>query len=319
MESSPSPRTISIRNMDAFIPPSISHTSRFTSARGAVSPLRRQPRATTTVKRPTCSLTAPAHAAGSITVNCDVNEIAVGDTLMIEYTPPEGSSLLDSAAGTLLWTGGFNGWRGESKAEGAREDGSEQTLHFPFTPLLDGRFRVSVTVPDYAKSVDFCVTSANAWSWDDNNGNMYTLPVKYRKKVDKDGQVIEFESNDKTQEVRREAKLEEDAPRVMVPEEEARLHRLRGEAALVGEEQGLGNILISQARDTFDMLDRDKVGTITAQDVGKALEHLSFDLSDDELNDLVKRFVKDEGKVTMVEFMLLYSELELNDYGLQMV
>ena len=238
---------------------------------------------------------------------------------MIEYTPKDGSPFLSDKTATILWTGGFNGWKGEEPKPEETDDGSKQTLYFPFTPLLDGRYRVSIMVPNYAKSVDFCITSTNGWAWDDNNGAMYTIPVKYRKKLDKDGNIVEFVANDESEEVKRDAKVEEDGPRILVAEDEATLHRLRGEAALVGEEKGLGNILISHARDTFDRFDCNRAGTITAADVGEALKCMSFDLNDIELNDLIKKFVKDGNKVTMVEFMLIYSELEANDYGLDMV
>eukprot|EP00171_Calliarthron_tuberculosum_P006982 IDg6982t1 len=94
-------------------------------------------------RSPTCSTTPVLSAAtGSIDVKANVGEIAVGDTLMIEYTPEPGSPFLQEGMGTLLWTGGFNGWRGEEVGSDDDErGGAAQTLHFPFTPLLNGSFR----------------------------------------------------------------------------------------------------------------------------------------------------------------------------------
>lgn len=269
---------------------------------------------------PTCNtpLTADAGVAtGEIRVHGDASEIAVGDTIVIEYTPCANSPLLDNdTAGILLWTGGFNGWKGLGSSE---DDGSSQTLHFPFTPLLDGKFRISITVPDYATSVDFCVTSsANSWLWDDNSGDMYIIPVKYRKKMDKEGKVEEYVA-DKGIEIKRDAKAEENTSPVMMPEEEEVLHRIRGEASLVGEEKGLGSILISQARDVFERFDHSRKGIILVTEIPAALKELSFELSDEETKDLIKQYVKDDTICTMVEWMIIYSELELSDYGIQMV
>ncbi len=164
--------------------------------------------------------------SGTIRVCCDVNEIAVGDTITIEYTPaPESPFLADDFSSTVLWTGGFNGWRGDEES-GA----GAQTLNFPFTPLLNGSFRVSVCVPDYAESLDFAVTDQSGYVWDNNSDEYYTIPVKYRKRLSQEGDVEEYVAAE-GEEVMRDLSAEQETSPVMVPEEEQRLHRIRGEAA----------------------------------------------------------------------------------------
>lgn len=53
------------------------------------------------------------------------------------YTPPDG---LFKDQDCLLYCGGFNGW-----------DGEEDAFTVPMMPTEDGRFRVSITVPNFAK------------------------------------------------------------------------------------------------------------------------------------------------------------------------
>lgn len=270
-------------------------------------------------RAPTCSAAPVLRAAtGTIQVQADMDEIAVGDTLMIEYTPSPGSPFLDENVGTLLWTGGFNGWRGEESAtDDDDRGGAAQTLHFPLMPLLNGSFRVSVMVPDYARTVDFAVSSASGFAWDDNDGQFFVIPVKYRKRLDREGEVEAYVA-DTGVEIKRDAKVELSESPVMMPEVEKNLHRIRGEAALIGEEKGLGNILVSQARDTFERYDHGRVGLIEKSDVHNALADMCFDLPADKVEELMVRFVG-EKQCSMVEFMLIYAELELEDYGILMV
>lgn len=251
-------------------------------------------------------------ATGVISVDKDEDKIAVGDTLRIEYTPEPESPLLESAeaGGVLLWTGGFNGWRGT--------DDEGQTLAFPMTPLLNGSFRVGVTVPDYAKSLDFAITDHTGYLWDDNNGNYYSILVRHRKRVDKEGKVEEYIASD-GKEYSRDISADVTGSQVLRPGEEQRLQEIRGEAALVGEEQGLGNVLISQARDVFERFDHGRTGYIAVADIGKALSELCFDLEKEELAALTARFVANPEQCSMVEWMLMYSELELSDHGIEMV
>lgn len=270
-------------------------------------------------RAPMCSTSPMLRAAtGKIVVLADIEEIAVGDTLMIEYTADAGSPFLEEDAGTVLWTGGFNGWRGEETKDDDDRGGAAQTLNFPFVPLLDGHFRVSVIVPDYARSIDFVVSSASGYIWDDNSGNFYTIPIKYRKHLDRHGEVESFVANAGL-EIKRDAKVELNESPVLMPEVESNMHRIRGEAAIIGEEKGLGNILVSQARDTFERYDYDRVGLIDIGDVSKALKDMAFDLENAEVDDLLQRFVKNEHKCSMVEWILIYAELELSDHGIQMV
>lgn len=268
---------------------------------------------------PTATAAVTGQVAGKISVMGDATEIAVGDTITVEYTPAVGSPFLaPERSRTLLWTGGFNGWRGDTGLD-ETVNAAAQTLNFPFTPLLNGSFRVSIVIPDFAKSIDFAVTDQSGFAWDDNAGKCYSIPVKYRKRLDKKGEVEEYVAEE-GEEVMRDLSAEQAVSPVMIKEEEERLHQIRGEANLVGEEKGLGNILINEARDMFEKFDEGRMGLIPRAKVGEALEMMSFELAEGELDALLEKYVKEGNEqCSMVEWMLIYSELELSDHGLDLV
>lgn len=88
---------------------------------------------------PSTMLLAPTTEAthGTVTYVPENEELAAEETVEIIYAPPEG---LFKDPDSLLYCGGFNGW-----------DGEEDALTTPMMPTDDGKFRVSITVPNFAK------------------------------------------------------------------------------------------------------------------------------------------------------------------------
>lgn len=83
------------------------------------------------------SLTATTEADGAVTFVAENGEISAEDTVEILYKPPEG---MFRDSDSLMYCGGFNGW-----------DGEDEALTAPMIPTDDGRFRVTVAVPNFAK------------------------------------------------------------------------------------------------------------------------------------------------------------------------
>jgi hypothetical protein len=250
--------------------------------------------------------------AGKIKVIPD-KDVSVGDVFYIEYEPPAGRFNLDSAD-VLYWAGGFKNWTGDS---------ADETLLFPLVKLGPGRFRVSICVPDYAESVNFGFCDTDGFSWD----MLYSLPVKYRKRAREDGTVEEFEADIGRAEAEDESEGEYDtdltresaSPPVLSVEAEENLHRMRGEAQIIGEESGIGSVFISQVRDTFARFDEDRTGLIKKSLIGTLLSTLNFDLDDERVVELTAEYVGSSEMCTMAEFMSLYCHLESNDEGLDIV
>jgi hypothetical protein len=262
-----------------------------------------------------CAATVPSPGTatnGKIQVYPSADNVAVGDTLRVEYYPPEGTFdhvISSGSKKSLYWAGGFADWSGDEK---------DETLLFPMIPLEGGGYRVSVCVPDYAKSIAFGFTDESGLAWDTNGGNYYRIPVRFQKRYNaKDDMVEEFEA-ERTKQISMDLKRESASPPVLDVAEERTLHKIRGEATMVAEKKGLGNIHISLARDTFDRYDDGRNGYIPTSKVATALETMGFDLTQSHVDELVARFVKGEN-ASMTEFMLLYAELELADEGLEIV
>jgi hypothetical protein len=245
-----------------------------------------------------------------VAVYPSATDVAVGDTLRVEYDPPQGvfAHVTDSDSAKLLfWAGGFNDWNG---------DEDDETLLFPMIPLEGGRYRVSICVPDYAKSVVFGFTDESGFAWDTNDGKYFRIPIRFQKRYNPKEEVVEeFEASNT---ISMDLKRESASPPVLDVAEERTLHKIRGEATMVGEEKGLGNIHISQARDTFDRYDTGRKGFISISNVASALEVMGFDLPQSRVTELVTKFVAGD-KASMTEFMLLYAELELDDEGINIV
>lgn len=80
---------------------------------------------------------ATTETHGIVTFVAENGELAVEETVEIFYMPPVGMFKNPDA---LLYCGGFNGW-----------DGEEDPMTIPMMPTDDGRFRVSLSVPNFAK------------------------------------------------------------------------------------------------------------------------------------------------------------------------
>lgn len=79
-------------------------------------------------------------AHGSVTFLPENDELAAEENVEIVYSPPEG---LFDAADSLLYCGGFNGW-----------DGEEEGMTMPMMPMADGKFHISINVPNFARVSD---------------------------------------------------------------------------------------------------------------------------------------------------------------------
>lgn len=244
----------------------------------------------------------------------------MGDTLVVEYTPAAGVFAPDD---TLFWAGGFRGWRG-------REE--DETLLFPMIREEAGaeggfEWRVSVAVPEFATGVGFGFCDAAGFNVDLDGGEGYCVGVKFQKKVGEDGEVVDVVAGEGEEE--EEEGVEEEGGRdlerksasepVLSVAEEETLHRVRGEATMAGEEAGLGSVFISQVRDVFDRFDVGRKGEVGVAVVGQLLEELGFDIGEERLQTLLRKYIGGGNVCGMTEFMLLYCELELADEGIDIV
>ena len=99
----------------------------------------------------TNSPSTPTSIHGAFTVsnnNAELPDFSAYDVLTVFYTPPH-SFFPDEAP--LNYCGGFNGF-----------DGSDEPLSIPFTKTsneeLGGQYKCSIVVPNFAWSIQFCVT-----------------------------------------------------------------------------------------------------------------------------------------------------------------
>lgn len=239
---------------------------------------------------------------GTVTYVPENEELAAEETVEIIYAPPEG---LFKDPDSLLYCGGFNGW-----------DGEEDALTTPMMPTDDGKFRVSITVPNFAKVLDFVVTDGIRYDTGPDGAFFHAL-VTHVREADKGGNIITYRQEPDGQLIKTgviekvdpqelERMMEEAtkaqaaspaAPVVAEPmvddaiasveagmrqeitvtiDEQAAVQKMRAEASVLGERLGLGNMQVNEARDAFDVFD-DKDGMLAFEDVGKVLEKLGFD------------------------------------------
>lgn len=157
--------------------------------------------------------------------------VAVGDAVTIVYRPPEGYF-----HGTdIHFAGGYNGWTGE-----------DVPVMTPTEPYNEGEFRVVVTVPNFAKSIDFAFS--DGVRYDTNDGDYFHIPIRFQQRMSKEGDVETFDASSPEERRIDDAEFR-DADGSKVPaisvEEEERLHESRARAALVGREFDIGAIYVS--------------------------------------------------------------------------
>lgn len=87
------------------------------------------------------------------------SELSIGDTIRINYIPKEFEP--------LYFLGGF-GW-----------DGNDKPMTLPMIPSGDGSYRVSVNLPNFAKSLDFCFS--DGVRYDSNDGKLYHIMVSMKR------------------------------------------------------------------------------------------------------------------------------------------
>ncbi|GAB0491967.1 hypothetical protein MMPV_003225 [Pyropia vietnamensis] len=274
-----------------------------------------------------------ATTPGTFTFSPSDRDVSVGDTLTLTYTPPPGLFTPDDV---VCYAGGFNGWSAETDTS---------PLLFPAQSLLDGRYRVAVVVPNFARVLDFAFVQdavEGGVRYDDNGGKLFHIGVVNQLRLTPDGEVQSYVAN-----VDGSADDDADADGVggdsrrgvdikggggvggvgMAPvlgegEEEA-LHRSRGESALVGEAAGLGNIQISAARDAFERQDPAMRGVLSAASAVKALLFLGFEMDEERLKEVqATAGVRERGEAEglhMSDFMRVYAELENADEGIEIL
>lgn len=238
---------------------------------------------------------------GSVTFLAENDELAAEETVEIIYSPPV---RLFEGAESLLYCGGFNGW-----------DGEEDGMTMPMMPFGDeGKFRISINVPNFARVLDFVVTDGVRYDTGPE-GLFYHALVTHVREADKAGNIVTYRQEadgtlTKTgiiekvdpQELERmideatkaqetaAAALEEDPMvdetiaeveqglrqevTVTIDEQDA-VQRMRAEASVLGERLGLGNMQVNEARDAFDLFDNAE-GLLAFEDVGKVLDKLGF-------------------------------------------
>lgn len=339
----------------AFLPPP-GGCSRLPAGRSASSPgrqLSRVPRAAPATAPRRCSLVATAatpsppastppavdssgaitvaKTPGTVSVSPADRDVSVGDTLTLTYTPPPGLFTPDDV---VCYAGGFNGWS---------SDTDTSPLLFPAQSLLDGRYRVAVVVPNFARILDFAFVQdavSGGVRYDDNAGELFHIKVVNQLRLTPDGEVQSYVAD-------AEDAADGDADSaggggdrgvdlqggggvggvgmapVLDDGEEAALHRSRGESALVGEAAGLGNIQISAARDAFERQDPDMTGVLSPSGAVRALVILGFDMDEGRLQELLATVgagggVEGEG-LHMSDFMRVYADLENADEGIDIL
>lgn len=244
--------------------------------------------------------------------------MSVGDTLTVTYTPPAGLFTPDDV---VCYAGGFNGWSSETDTS---------PLLFPAQSLLDGRYRVAVVVPNFARVLDFAFVqdaAAGGVRYDDNGGALFHIGVVNQLRLTPDGEVQSYVANkdgsavdagadgaggDGDGGVGMEPVLDEGA--------EAALHRSRGESAAVGEAAGLGNIQISAARDAFERQDPAMTGVLSVAAAVRALVILGFEMDERRLRELRSTVGAGGGDdLHMSDFVRVYADLENADEGIDIL
>lgn len=259
--------------------------------------------------------------------------MSVGDTLTVTYTPPAGLFTPDDV---VCYAGGFNGWSSETDTS---------PLLFPAQSLLDGRYRVAVVVPNFARVLDFAFVqdaAAGGVRYDDNGGALFHIGVVNQLRLTPDGEVQSYVANKDGSAVDAgadgaggdgdggggrgvdlaggggvggvgmEPVLDEGA--------EAALHRSRGESAAVGEAAGLGNIQISAARDAFERQDPTMTGVLSVAAAVRALVILGFEMDERRLRELRSTVGAGGGDdLHMSDFVRVYADLENADEGIDIL
>ncbi|CAM9729495.1 unnamed protein product, partial [Scytosiphon promiscuus] len=228
-----------------------------------------------------------AAAHGSVTFLPENDELAAEETVEIVYSPPEG---LFDGADSLLYCGGFNGW-----------DGEEDGVTMPMMPVgNEGKFRISINVPNFARVLDFVVTDGVRYDTGPD-GLFYHAMVTHVREADKAGNIITYRQEadgtlvktgviEKVDPQELERMMEEATKAqetmaaveqglrqeitVTIDEQDA-VQKMRAEASVLGERLGLGNMQVNEARDAFDVYDNED-GLLAFEDVGKVLDKLGF-------------------------------------------
>ncbi|CAM9236018.1 unnamed protein product [Ascophyllum nodosum] len=270
-------------------------------------PSARTPWGQSTVKRagrhrgPVLMSATAEHPHGSVTFLPENEELAAEETVEIVYSPPRE---LFRDSDTLLYCGGFNGW-----------DGEDEAITLPMIPIEDGKFRVSINIPNFARVLDFVVTDGVRYDTGPG-GAFYHALVTHVIDADKTGNIITYRQDsdgtlvktgviEKTDPLELERMMEDaskaqtevavgPSPAPMVDDtigdvkeslrqevmvsvvEQDAVQKMRAEASVLGERLGLGNMQVNEARDAFDVFDSEE-GLLAFEDVGKVLDKLGFD------------------------------------------
>mmetsp|Transcript_4155 Transcript_4155/g.12495 ORF Transcript_4155/g.12495 Transcript_4155/m.12495 type:complete len:278 (+) Transcript_4155:68-901(+) len=236
--------------------------------------------------------------------------VAAGDTVTIVYRPPEGFF----KAQDLHFAGGFNGW-----------NGSEVPMMTPARQEGNGEYRVVVTVPNFARIIDFAFS--DGVRYDTNDGKYFHIPVRYQQRLNKEGEPEMFDADSETQlkvELGEFRNSQGETVAAISSDQERLLHESRAKAALVAEKFSLGAIHVSQATAAFDRYDKRSVGLISMSSAVEALTELGFEINADDINGMLREFAGADTShtfedLTPSDFIVAYGLLESNDEGLEMI
>jgi hypothetical protein len=197
-----------------------------------------------------------------------------------------------------------------------------------------------LTVPNFAKVIDFIFS--DGLRFDTNQNRYFHLRVTNVQQMSPDGKVFTFRQEaDGTmvptgavltrdpQELEHmiEEALAEKAKGVnanldvmITPEQQDGVQRQRAEASLMGQQLGVGSMLVNEAREAFDRFCDEATETLSKGSLGRALDHLGFEVEEDLLVDLIRRHSgEDASCVSLSEFIKVFAELDKQDMGISIV
>ncbi|KAG5178188.1 hypothetical protein JKP88DRAFT_281291 [Tribonema minus] len=271
--------------------------------------------------------TAAATQLGSGSIEYSAQELSVEDTIMVHYTPPREFFREESG---LFYCGGYNGW-----------DGEETPVMVPLLRQRDGRYKASITIPNFAKTLDFTVTDGIRYDMGPDDA-FYHIRVTHIREEDDAGNIrlyrqdedgtLTYEGMIETfdpQELERmiDEGIDKVAENIKVEtlstEEQQAVQVMRAEASILGEKLGLGNMQVSEARDAFDFFDDETTGELQVEHLGLVLDRMGLTLDADEIAGLLERHTyatrPEATTVRLSEYMHMWSELDQADTGIDII
>jgi len=258
---------------------------------------------------------------GAIRWRSTSSKLGVGDVLTVQYKPCR--NVFPITTNLELWAG-FNGWKGEDKP-----------LRAPFFEVQEGVLEASITIPNFAKSVQFIFT--DGFRFDTREGQYYQAHVYHTLEKDNQGNVFKcFHELDGT--VRRLEKQNRDAQELerLIDEElasvtssvievetsvsdtaEKKRLALREEAMATAQTLHMHNMQAHEIREAFEKVQRGDESVTDTDRIGAFLEHLGMEVPEPTIEELVGRHCEDpEDGASLSEAMRIFHELDQKNFGI---